>query len=76
MRHATTGMEFAIQDAMPFRLLELDLAIDALALENPRLAQAIELHYFQRGNQRPEYTACGGETGTLVHHLYGNRFAG
>jgi RNA polymerase sigma-70 factor, ECF subfamily len=40
------GVEFAVQDANPLRLLELDLAIEKLAEENPRLAQAIELHYF------------------------------
>jgi len=28
------------------QLLELDLALDALAVEEPRLARAIELHYF------------------------------
>ena len=43
---ASPEVELAVQDALPLRLLELDLAIDALAVENPRLAQAIELHYF------------------------------
>ncbi len=62
---AVTGMEFAVQDAMPLRLLELDLAIDALALENPRFAQAIELHYF--GGLTAEEAAE--VTGRSVHSI-------
>jgi RNA polymerase sigma-70 factor (ECF subfamily) len=62
---ASTGLEFAIQDANPLRLLELDLAIDALALENPRFAQAIELHYF--GGLTAEEAAE--VTGRSVHSI-------
>ncbi len=62
---AVTGMEFAIQDAGPLRLLELDLAIDALALKNPRFAQAIELHYF--GGLTAEEAAE--VTGRSVHSI-------
>jgi len=32
--------------APEIQLLELDLALDALAAEEPRLARAVELHYF------------------------------
>lgn len=41
-----TNVEFPAEQANPLGLLELDLALDALAEESPHLARAIELHYF------------------------------
>jgi RNA polymerase sigma factor (TIGR02999 family) len=64
---AVTGVEFAIQDAIPLRLLELDLAIEALAEESPRFAQAIELHYFG-GLTAEEAAAVTGRTVHTVRH--------
>jgi RNA polymerase sigma factor (TIGR02999 family) len=43
---AATNLEFAVDQANPLRLLDIDLAIDALAVEAPLLAQVVELHYF------------------------------
>jgi RNA polymerase sigma factor (TIGR02999 family) len=40
------GMEFGKDDSDFVPLLELDRAMDALATENPVLAQAIEMRYF------------------------------
>jgi RNA polymerase sigma-70 factor (ECF subfamily) len=40
------GMEFGKDDSDFVPLLELDRALDALAAENPLLAQAIEMRYF------------------------------
>jgi RNA polymerase sigma-70 factor (ECF subfamily) len=45
-RVEATGSEFGKDDPNTLPLLELDRAIDALALENPVLAQAIEMRYF------------------------------
>jgi RNA polymerase sigma-70 factor (ECF subfamily) len=45
-RVEATGSEFGKDDPDTLPLLELDRAIDALALENPVLAQAIEMRYF------------------------------
>ena len=45
-RVEATGLEFGKDDSDTLPLLELDRAIDALALENPVLAQAIEMRYF------------------------------
>jgi RNA polymerase sigma factor (TIGR02999 family) len=56
-------LQFPIEHANPLRLLELDLAIDALAAESPHLAQAIELHYF--GGLTAEEAAQ--VTGRTVH---------
>jgi RNA polymerase sigma factor (TIGR02999 family) len=64
---ATTGVEYAVQDANPMRLLELDLAIDALAQENPRFAQAIELYYFG-GLTAEEAAEVTGRTVHSVRH--------
>jgi RNA polymerase sigma-70 factor (ECF subfamily) len=45
-RVEATGSEFGKDDPNTVPLLELDRAIDALARENPVLAQAIEMRYF------------------------------
>jgi RNA polymerase sigma factor (TIGR02999 family) len=45
-RVETTGLEFGKNGPDLLPILELDRAIDALASENPVLAQAIELRYF------------------------------
>jgi RNA polymerase sigma-70 factor, ECF subfamily len=45
-RVEATGSDFGKDDPDVLPLLELDRAIDALALENPVLAQAIEMRYF------------------------------
>jgi RNA polymerase sigma factor (TIGR02999 family) len=58
-----TKLEFPIERSDPLRLLELDLAIDALAAESPHLAQAIELRYF--GGLTAEEAAQ--VTGRTVH---------
>jgi RNA polymerase sigma factor (TIGR02999 family) len=60
---AVTSLEFPVEQSNPLRLLELDLAIDALAEESPHLAQAIELHYF--GGLTAEEAAQ--VTGRTVH---------
>jgi RNA polymerase sigma-70 factor (ECF subfamily) len=60
---AVTSLEFPIERSDPLRLLELDLAIDALAAESPQLAQAIELRYF--GGLTAEEAAQ--VTGRTVH---------
>lgn len=45
-RVETTGLEFGSHEPDFVPLLELDRAIDALAVENPALAEAIEMRYF------------------------------
>jgi RNA polymerase sigma factor (TIGR02999 family) len=45
--HVTLNPAVFGEGAAPeVRLLELDIALDALASEEPRLARAVELHYF------------------------------
>jgi RNA polymerase sigma-70 factor (ECF subfamily) len=54
------------------RLLELHDALDALALENPSLARAIELHYFGGLTAEELATAVGRSAHAVRHDL---RFA-
>ena len=46
LAEAVTDLEFPVERQNPLRLLELNLAIDALSQDSPHLARAIELHYF------------------------------
>jgi RNA polymerase sigma-70 factor (ECF subfamily) len=51
----------------PVELLDLDLALDALALEDPSLAQLIEMRYF--GGMTAEETAAAiGKSVHIVRH--------
>lgn len=63
-RVEVTGLQVA-QDADVIPLLELDRAINALAAENPVLAQAIEMRYF--GGLTAEEAAA--VTGRSVHSV-------
>jgi RNA polymerase sigma factor (TIGR02999 family) len=59
------GLEFGKDDPDILPLLQLDVALDALAIENPVLARAIELRYF--GGLTAEEAAV--VTGRSVHSV-------
>lgn len=63
LAETVTNLEFPVERQNPLRLLELNIAIDALAEESPHLARAIELHYF--GGLTAEESAE--VTGRTVH---------
>jgi RNA polymerase sigma-70 factor (ECF subfamily) len=64
-RVATVGLDFGKEDPDVVPLLQLDCALDALAIENPVLAQAIEMRYF--GGLTAEEAAV--VTGRSVHSV-------
>ncbi len=67
-----TNLEIPIDESNPLRLLELDLAIEALALESPQLAQAIELRYFGGATAEESAEITGRSVHSVRHDL---RFA-
>jgi RNA polymerase sigma-70 factor (ECF subfamily) len=56
----------------PVDLFELDDAIEALAAENPRLAEAVDMHYFAGMTAEEAAEATGRSVHTIRHDL---RFA-
>jgi len=64
----TTGIQVAAKtDIAPVELLDLDAALDGLAIEDQSLAQLIEMHYF--GGMTAEETADAlGQSVHVVRH--------
>jgi RNA polymerase sigma-70 factor (ECF subfamily) len=71
-RVAATGFEPGSNHAELLPLLELDRAIDALAVENPVLARAIEMRYFGGLTAEEAAEASGRSVHSVRHDL---RFA-
>jgi DNA-directed RNA polymerase specialized sigma24 family protein len=59
------SLDISIKTADPLKVLDLDLAMDALAQENPHLAHVLELRYF--GGLTADETAE--VTGRTVHSV-------
>jgi RNA polymerase sigma-70 factor, ECF subfamily len=66
------GSGFGKDNPNTLPLLELDRAIDALALENPLLAQAVEMHYFGGLTAEEASEVTGRSVHSIRHDL---RFA-
>jgi RNA polymerase sigma factor (TIGR02999 family) len=66
----TTGIQVeAKMDVAPIELLDLDAALEALACEDPALAQLIEMHYFGGMTAEETADALGQSVHTVRHDL-------
>ena len=52
-----------------FRVLDLDRALEALALENPKLADTVEMHYFAGMTDEQIAAGCGRSAHVVRHEL-------